>query len=208
MKLAIFGGTGQTGKLIVQQALKSHHSVRVLTRRPNQLSLDHSELTLLTGDVTMIDDVRETIAGQDAVLCVVGGSDLKDSTTRTRATRQIIAAMNESEVRQLVVCSVLGIGKSKNHLGMMSKFILSTLLKNPRRDHESQEELIGSCELDWVIVRPPRLIDGPQTGEYRVVGEDEVGFTGTQISRADLAHCMLRALNEPSWVGEAISISY
>ncbi len=65
MKLAIFGGTGQTGKLIVQQALKSHHSVRVLTRRPDQLTLDHNGLTLITGDVTTLDDVRETLEGQD-----------------------------------------------------------------------------------------------------------------------------------------------
>ena len=40
-------------------------------------------------------------------------------------------------------------------------------LRNVVADHEAKEQIIHQSEVDWVIVRPPRLTNGPRTGDYR-----------------------------------------
>ena len=50
MKLAILGGSGRTGRLIVQQALEAGHQVRVLVRTPDTFTLTSKRLEVLKGD--------------------------------------------------------------------------------------------------------------------------------------------------------------
>jgi putative NADH-flavin reductase len=57
-----------------------------------------------------------------------------------------------------------------------------------------------------VIVRAPRLTDGPRTGEYRVgyVGKN----SGTKISRADVAGFILQQLTDDEYLHQQPMISY
>ena len=208
MKIAVFGGTGQTGKAFVTQALQAGHKVRVLARTPEKMDLVHDHLQVLKGDVTHQADVQQALEGQDIAVCTIGGNGLSDASTRTIGTGHIITAMKSMQIKKLVVCSVLGIGGSKKHLGMMGHMVLKTILKKPRQDHEAQEELVYNSGLEWVIIRPPQLINGPSSGTYKVVAENERNFVGTKMTRADVAHCMMRACQEDGWVKQAWSISY
>jgi hypothetical protein len=56
-------------------------------------------------------------------------------------------------------------------------------------------------------VRPPRLTDKPLTGTYRTAYGQNLR-RGLFISRADVAHLMLRALEQPETVKQAIGIAY
>ena len=206
MNIAVFGGTGALGKVLVEQALVAGHQIRVLARTPEKMGLENDSLTVFKGDAFDFDAVSQILEGQDVVFCAIGGVGLGDSTTRSKATENILVAMEKHQVSSLVVCSTLGVGKSKNHLSMIGRAILGTLLRNAVRDHTKQEEMVQASNVNWVIVRPPRLLDGEKTEQYRVAAEDE-DFSATQISRADVAHCMLRALQEESWRQTAISIS-
>lgn len=58
---------------------------------------------------------------------------------------------------------------------------------------------------DWVLVRVPRLTDGPFTGKYKVgyVGPN----SGIQISRADAADFMLKQITDPTYIHQRPMIS-
>ena len=58
------------------------------------------------------------------------------------------------------------------------------------------EDVLRDSHLDWTVVRPPRLTNGPLTGAYRTAYEQNLRG-GVVISRADVAHLMLRVL-EPT----------
>ena len=60
-------------------------------------------------------------------------------------------------------------------------------------DAEGMERTIRASGLDWTIVRPPQLTDKPFTGNYRV-REGHLPRFGFNISRADLADCFIKAL--------------
>jgi putative NADH-flavin reductase len=75
------------------------------------------------------------------------------------------------------------------------------------RDREQQEMLIEASGLDWTIVKPPRLSDGPGRGRYRS-GEDLGVGAFSHISRADLSAFILTQLDSDEYLKKRAVIQY
>ena len=84
--------------------------------------------------------------------------------------------------------------------------LLTLMARDVLRDSETNVKVIRSSDLEWTIVRFPRLIDGPHTGEYRVgyIGKN----SGSQISRADGADFILKELEKDEYIHKAPMASY
>ena len=205
-KIVIFGASGQTGVHLVKQGIEKGYKVRALVRSREKAAAFSDQVELYIGDATDADTVSRCIEGQDVVLCAVGGHGLKDSSTRSRITEHIIASMKQHGVPRLIVCSVLGLGKSVHHLSWFSRLFVRFVLKHVMEDHRRQEELIKNSALDVVVFRPPQLIDGEKTERYRLADEEEP-FRGSKINRGDVAHAMITAIDSDEWLGKYLSIS-
>jgi putative NADH-flavin reductase len=82
---------------------------------------------------------------------------------------------------------------------------LALLLRDIFCDKEAGERIVCASRLDWTIVHPPLLTNGPTTAGYRV-GET-LALTGfPTISRADVAHFMVGTLNSPEWVRKRVIV--
>lgn len=206
MKILVFGATGSVGKEIVKQALNHGHLVTAFVRNPNNSNLGNSDnLKLFKGDVTNYNDVEKALQNQDAVLCAIG--DGKVGKIRNLGTKNIVRAMEKSNVKRLVCQTTLGMGESYNNLNFIWKHIMfGFLLKKAFQDHKLQELHILNSNLDYTIVRPSALTDGELTNGFKR------GFGGNQkelslkISRNDVAHFMLEQL-ENRTESKLISIS-
>jgi putative NADH-flavin reductase len=66
-------------------------------------------------------------------------------------------------------------------------------------DKDRQEALIRASDVDWTIVRPGFLTNGPLTKNYRML-TDMTGVTAGRISRADVAHFMLQELESNQYL--------
>jgi uncharacterized protein YbjT (DUF2867 family) len=84
------------------------------------------------------------------------------------------------------------------------------LLKSALREHYADlarmEDVLRDSELDWTVVRPPRLTDKPATGRYRTAYGQNLR-RGLFASRADVAHYMLSVLDRPETFRQAVSIA-
>ena len=190
MKLTVFGATGGTGKQVVIQALEAGHEVTAFVRDASRQTIQHENLSLVTGDVFDADSVARAVQGQDAIVCSLGsGSDLKKTTVRTTGTENIIKGMQTHNVKRFMVVTAMGVGESWDDLSLINKLFLAVLLKSTRTDHETQEAAIKQSGLDWTIVRPSGLTDKPRSGAYDV-GE-RIPAKTSQISRADVADLIL-----------------
>ncbi|BCI85103.1 hypothetical protein NIIDMKKI_03090 [Mycobacterium kansasii] len=85
--------------------------------------------------------------------------------------------------------------------------ILTTVLRSVYTDLAEMEAELGRSHIAWTIVRPPKLTNKPLTGSYRTVLGGNVP-RGSGISRADVAHLMLTALDQSATVRQAIGIAY
>lgn len=205
MKLAIFGATGGTGQELVAQALAQGHEVTAFVRNPAKLPLTHERLRVIAGDVTDAAAVAQAVAGQDAVLSALGSPNLQANTVLSDGTRHIIAAMEANGVRRFVCETSLGVGDSHGQPGFMFTHVAVPLfLKHAMADKEIQEKYIKASNLDWIIVRPGGLTDGPRTSEYRHgLAKDISG----RIARADVAEFMLKQLTDDTYLRQTPAIA-
>lgn len=209
MKLLIVGSTGGTGLELLEQALEADHLVTAFARRPAAIKLKHPNLKLHQGDVLDYSSVEAAVQGQDAVLSALGVRRLGKNTVLSDGTRNLIQAMEKLGVKRLIVESSLGVGDSRGQLGRWYElFWLRGLLKNVFADKETQESLIRASRLDWVLVRPAVLTNGPRTGRYKAGFAANNQSIKRKISRADTAEFMLKQLADDTYLHKTPGLSY
>ena len=131
------------------------------------------------------------------------------TTIISEGTRNIVRAMERAGIKRFVCESSLGVGDSKWKLGVFHDLIAYPLfLRNILADKEAQEEIIASSGLDWVIVRPALLTNGPQRNVYRAGSDVGHWFAPSRISRSDVAAFMLKQLAGAEYLRRTPGLAY
>jgi putative NADH-flavin reductase len=208
MKIAIFGGSGRTGRHLVEQALAAGHEVVALVRNPAKLGIQDQRLTCIEGNILDAEKVRQTVSGTEAVVSVLGPTRNEPVYEVSQGMAYILAAMDQTGVRRLIISAGAGVGYHKDTPGLFHKFI-SLMIKLFSRyvfeDMKRVVEMVQQSDVDWTIVRVPMLTDDPPKGEVRAgyVGQGP----GARLSRADMADFMLRQLTDGRYRRDAPAIS-
>jgi uncharacterized protein YbjT (DUF2867 family) len=192
MKTVIFGANGSTGRLLTRHVLDAGHAAVAVTRHPENFPLTHPRLSVAGADVRDASTLTAVVDGADAVLSTLGVKfSRKPIDTFSLGTRNIVAAMNETGVRRLVVVSSTNVGRRRNiplTLRMVEPIITRTIGKTLYDDLRRMEAIVRDSGLDWTTVRPSLLFDLPSPTNY-VAGE--VDPVGPFTARIDLADYML-----------------
>ena len=209
MEMVIIGATRGIGAKLLDQALQNDNDVTVLARNPSDIEKDDDRLRVLQGDINDADTVDEAIKGQQAVCVTIGrGPTRKPVSLFSEGTKNVIAAMMHYSVKELICVTGIGAGDSKGHGGFLyDKIVHPILLKTIYEDKNIQEDLVKESGLEWVIVRPGFLTNGPLSGKYRVL-TDLIGVKAGKISRADVAHFILTQLNSMTHVRQTPLLTY
>lgn len=209
MKLAIFGTTGRTGKPLLVQALEVGHEVVVLVRDETKLEMHHAKLTVIKGDILKLSDVERTIAGVDVVLNTIGHVKGSAPDLQVRAIDNILKAMQQHNVSRLITMTGAGVLMPDDQPKFIDKIFRQIIrLASSKAFHDSiaYVDRVRQSNVEWTVVRAPRLTNGPRTGNVQVgrVGGDNMS---TQISRADVAQFMLLVAEQGTYRCEAPMIS-
>lgn len=191
---------------VVEQALAQAHGVTAVARTPAKLTLMHEHLNVVRGDVLDLASIEAAVVGQEAVLSAVGAAGRAPTTVYSEGTRNIMAAMHKAGVQRLIAVTS-GLTRPTSDAGFIARAIVHRLLRNIYEDMARMEDLVMASDLDWTLVRPAALRDGPQRGIYRL--EETMAIRGgMQIRRADLAAFMLKELSAPRYIRKAVAIAY
>jgi len=209
MKIAVFGANGPTGRQVVTQALEAGHDITAFVRDAAAFPLRHDRLRVVTGD-TLRDDaqVAEAVRGQDAVVSALGRRASFRSESLIRLSLQsIVSAMERNGVRRLVLVSAFGVGDSKRDAPLVPRLMYRLFLSDIFADKKAAEDDLTRSSVDWTVVYPTLLTNGPLTGHYRL-GE-RLELSGIpKVSRADVAHFILSQLASRDYVRKVAAISY
>lgn len=201
MTIAVFGGSGRTGRLVVERALEEGHAVRALVRDPQKLPLEHERLELVQGDVLDADVVERTVAGSEAVISVIGRTRATEGPMMGPAGRNIVAAMERHGVRRLVATTGAGVRAPGDRPQLVDRAIvglMKVIARDALADGQAYADTIAASGLDWTLPRAPRLVDREAAAELYVgaVGPD----SGTTLARADFARFALEQLRSDRWL--------
>ena len=209
MKIVVFGASRGVGLDIVKQALMAGHEVTAFVRSPLNFTVQHANLTVSQGDALDAAAVDKAIAGQGAVISALGPTRPLVPHMMETCAKNIVAAMQKHSVRRIVSTTGAGVRQPEDQPQFIDRFmslLLNLLAKEVVLDSAANVNVIQSSDLDWTIVRFPRLMDGEHTRKYRVeyLGKG----SGTQISRADGADFVLKEVVEKKWLRKLPVVSY
>jgi putative NADH-flavin reductase len=223
MKLTIIAATGGIGSQLLSQAVAAGHDVTAVVRNPRRVP-DLPPVRVVEHDFGAVDPaaLAAAIGGADAVLSGLGARSAAEAGVASRGTRALIQAMQETKVRRIVVVSAASVGtvpspgrpdppRHNPGDGFFMRHLAGPLAKAAFRAHyvdlALMEDDIRESGLDWTIVRPPRLLNGPRRRAYRTAYEQNVR-AGMFIARADVADHMLDVLDHPETVHRITGIAY
>jgi len=208
-KIAIFGASGKTGMQLVQQALDLGHSVTAIVRNPSQFTLGHKNLYVHQGDVLELNSFNHVMQGQDAIISALGATSTAPTTVFSEGIRNVIQSMNAHGISRVSVMSALAVEINPIMAWwqrLFIKYILQPILRNMYDDTLKMEYIMKQTALDWTIVRPPQLTNKGVTGNYRVEASNHL-HGANKISRADVAHYMLRHLFDENTYRTTVEIA-
>lgn len=207
MKLVVFGASSKSGLEVIKQGLAAGHEVTAFVRDPGKLAGSDAAITVVQGDALDYGQVATAVAGQEAVISLIGPTKGGPKSVAAPATSNIINAMKKHGLKRVVVASVAGIPAPGDNRGALAGVIggaIKLFMRDAYADREQQMALLQGSDLDWVAIRLPRLTDDPASGY-------ELGFPNPgpslAVSRADLAAAMLDQLTNDTWPRKAPIIS-
>ena len=204
MKIIVFGANGKTGQKVIEQAIESGLEVTAFVRNAESMKIQSEKLHIVVGQAMNYDDVKNAMSGHDAVISCIGGPGTKVSTTITDITKNIVKAMNETGVKRIAQIASAGIhGELKGFIGK----IISYMLKNTLKDHKGAYDALQHGGVDYTLARPVSLTEGAYTGVYRE-SNNSVPDKGMSISRSDVASFLLKVIQDDSYIGKSVGLSY
>lgn len=209
MKILVIGAARGIGAALAAQAVQEGHSITALVRSPEKMSPGAQDMRMIEGDIRDKDSVSIAVAGQDAVCITIGiGPAFKPVTVFSEGTSVVVDAMKRESVRKLVCVTGIGAGDSRGHGGFLyDRIVFPIFLERIYDDKDIQERIVRNSSLEWLIVRPGFLTNGPVTGRYRVI-TDLTGVRCGNISRGDVAHFILGEMKSMSYAGQAPLLTY
>jgi putative NADH-flavin reductase len=208
VRLALFGATGRTGRLVLARALEDGHQVVAHTRNLAKLGIDHERLEVIQGDLLDVARVGQALAGADAVLSVLGPTSNEPTYLISRGMDNILMAMQTHGVHRLVQSVGAGVGDPHDRPNLFDRLIRLLLRLTARHVLEDMQRVgdkIRASDRDWTLVRVPMLTDGQPTGKLRVgyLGQG----VGPRVTRLELASFMLQQVGSEGYLRQSPVIS-
>lgn len=165
---------------------------------PQKLGITRGRLSVVPGDIKDPDAVMRSVAGHDAVLAMINTQD--DLPMFEIATRNILAALAAHGVRKFLYVSSFGVPDGDQRDPYYEENFRQGSLKDQYAAVRRAEASIQASDVDWILVRPPLLLDTPPIGLGNVRIVDVPPLDMQMISRADLADYILMAVQDPKYI--------
>ena len=137
--VAVFGATGATGRLFIEQLLQDpNYTVRAMARTPDTLkeltAASQGRLTVLKGDIFDRASVHSTIQGSDLVVFAAGVASISQAMKNTTTIysiggQNVLDAMKELGVRRLIAVTSQGCIHDHGAAWVYTYFIKAFLMR-------------------------------------------------------------------------------
>jgi putative NADH-flavin reductase len=203
MRLFVLGATGGIGQHLLRIGLEHGHDLTAFVRSPNKISQVSDRLKVVQGDVFNASQLTQSLAGHDCVLSAFGPTVIRASTLRRNFGRTLALSLRKSQVPRAQIVSAAFLFPD---IGPLGYALTRTLFRQMAPDMAGMENEFMQSGIDWTIVRPPRLTNGPATHAYRVT-DDRLPKDGTIISRADVAEFMIGEAEHPAHIRRIVGVA-
>ncbi len=227
----VLGGTGRTGRLVLQRLLERDVHVRAVVRSADRLPAgvgDDPQLAVVVADLlSMSDDqVKELVNGCDAVISCLGHTVSVQGVLGpphnlvTRSVKRVYGAaraLRPAQPVKLILMSSVSVNRREGLDTRRRRFERAVVwmlrgLVPPARDNQRAADFLHEVVAaddpcaQWVVVRPDTLKDGEVTDYALHQGLVDSLFRPGQTNMANVAHFMCELATKPemwaAWRGK------
>jgi len=198
-KVAVIGGTGKSGRYLVQQLLNGGYCFKMLIRHPEQFNIKSPQIEIVQGDARNYNAVLSLISGCHAVISTLG-QPKGESPIFSDATTNVIRAMNECGIKRYILITGLNVDTAFDKKGAKTTMATEWMKANyPQTTADKQTELniLSASNIDWTLVRLPLIEMTDKISALQISLED---CPGDKISAASLAEFLTLQLFETGYV--------
>ena len=200
MRVVIAGGHGQIALQLEKVLAERGHSPVGIVRNPDHvadLEAVGAQAVVLDLEHTDVAALADVLRGADAVVFAAGGgpdSGVERKETVDKGAAVLLAdAAEQAGVRRYVMVSAMGTESADPDSDEVFQVYL--------RAKKAADDDLRARDLDWTVVRPGRLTDGPAGGRIQV-GTLSRG----EIPRADVATVLAEVLTTDGTIGTTFDV--
>lgn len=206
MNICLLGATGRVGSIILENLLNHNHSVQILARNSQKVSISHPNLQIIKGNALNETDLSEVMINADAVISALntdGGTTLSDSMPL------IMKQMKINGISRIITIGTAGILQARSNPSLY-RFQSSESKRKTTKDAEEHLKAfltLKDSALDWTIVCPTYLPTGERIGVYRYE-KNFLPVNPSSISVYDTADFAYLQLESQQFVGCRVGLTY
>lgn len=189
----VFGGNRATGLEAVKALVAMKDKVTVVVRPSSDTTeLKALGVKLVTGDVLLPADVQKAFASGKftAVVSALGGKR-NEASPDFDGVKNIADAAKTAGVKRMVIVTAIGVGDTN---AMMPE-ALKKMLQPTMIEKGKGEDYLVASGLDYTIIRPGGLKNGPATGKAMLVDDHT---KHSDINRSDLGKLVANSVADKS----------
>lgn len=210
MKITILGSTGFVGKVLIRKAIAAGYQVKTLARNPEKLEEIKEKIEIIQGSVFEPLSVEAAIEGAEVVLSTIGPPQRYpgDPVQYEKAMKNIVSAMDKYGIKRYIhIGGAAHLGGEDEVWNSSRKFLrlfLDLVGRNILVAKHLEWEVLKSSDLDWTLVRPPRIANEAASGN---ISADEKMLRSLKISVGDLTDFILLQITSKEWIRKAPLVS-
>ncbi len=202
IKIAILGGGGRTGKILVTQFINQGYSLKLLLRNPENFTIQSPLIEVLKGDAIDAESIRFLIQDCQAVISTVG--QRKDEPlVFSRATINVLNSMEEFRIKRYILLAGLNVDTpfdKKSPKTSIATQWMKTNFPRPHADRQKAYSILSKSNANWTLVRVPLIEFSSVKGKIIVNLED---CKGDKISAIDIATFLIEQLFDKRYIKKA-----
>jgi putative NADH-flavin reductase len=218
LKITVYGGSGNIGSRIVNEAAARGHTVTVVDRSP-KADLAPKGVKIVTGDALDPKDISKNAAGQDVVVTAVV---VRPAPTPDFALRVVKSFVEGLRTQPAPRPRLMVVGGASSLYNAEGKRIIDTFGSSGTMPAAMAGEVKSAVDsLDWLraevkdvpwtFFSPAGSISpGTRTGKFRL-GREQIVVDAqgrSAISMEDYAVAMLDEIEKPQFVNNRFTVGY
>lgn len=201
-RVVVIGGHGRTGVRIVEQLVRAGDTVVAVIRNPKQAAAIEklgAKAAVLDLATSTGPDFQRVFRGADAIVFAAGSAEGEGSALDRAGTVKTVRAAERAGVKRYLTIASIG---ASTGMRLPAEWA-SDEMRDYYRQKRAANAYLRKSSLDWTILEPGQLTDGPGTGKVRLAAS---AIESGPIPRADVAAAAVAALHNPKTIGATFQL--
>jgi len=197
--IAVIGGTGKSGRYLVQKLLENNYSIKLLLRSPENSELQNPLIEIIKGDARDYHSITKLLEGCNVVVSTLG-QPKGEKSIFSDVTNNIIKAMEYYQIKRYVVTTGLSVNTSLDHKNEKIKMATDWMYQNypeTTTDKQREYEILAKSNLDWTLVRLPLINLTDESFKTETSLQD---CKGENISATDLGKFLVSQIDDETFI--------